>query len=144
MRFKDKNGMRMKTTITLFHANHDVTEQDVIAEVEKLTKGEVCGDTAGCIKTTLSLLKQGVTKVQDNLKVFVPVVSHSLLQEIGKKKELGWILTAEALRHGNGSNTAIIQLAEKYSIKYDPSTKNCIPAGVRSLYCEGLLELFKE
>lgn len=140
MNFKNRNGIRMKTTIDSFHKNQKITEQTIVDQVEQFTKDQVKGDTAGCIRTTLNLLRRGVLLVQDDLKVLVPMIEYSVLKQLKTKKEVGWLLTAETLRRGDETNASIIRLAQDYGVQYDPGTKNCIPAGVRLLYHEGLLE----
>jgi len=141
---KNKNGSRMKITIELFHNNPKINEHKILEEIIKRSREVIKDDTAGCIKTTLDLLKNKTIKIQDNLKVNVPAVDNALLKNLKSQKELGWILTAEMLNSGGKTDHEISELAKKYKVDYNVNSKKCIHAGVRYLFSESLIEYTTE
>lgn len=78
---KGRNGHRMEITIELFQNDRNVSREKILEEITNRSKYVISDDTAGCIKTTLDLLKQQIIKIKKS-KIFVPAVNSSLLKKI--------------------------------------------------------------
>jgi hypothetical protein len=136
-----KNGYRMETTIELYSKNPLVTRSEIIQEIRIRTNDCISEDTAGCVRTTLSLLNNNLIAIKGN-NVITPTIDAKLLKKANSlsKLVLGWLVTLEALRRGKDKNDDVRETAIELGYDYEPSDKPCIPAGVKDLFNRGIIK----